>query len=71
MSPQRIKVHQIHKAQPFKVLLTDINRLLHTMNRTGGMQTFGNSFSAENVMNLPNADHIISRICKCIQCSCS
>lgn len=36
VSPQSVKIYQVCKAETMKVLLADINGLLHTMNGVGG-----------------------------------
>ena len=50
-----------------KVLLADINGLLHTMNGVGGAVGFGNPHAAEDVIDLTHADHVQSIILHGVQ----
>ena len=58
MSPQCIKVYQIHKAKSSERFVSHFDRLLHTMHRGLGLQRSCNTFSIKNILNLTNRNHV-------------
>ena len=64
MSPQGIKIDQIGKAQTAEIGLGQRNGLVHPMDTAGRMQTFCNSVSVKNIMDLSDCQHVISGFLK-------
>ena len=67
VSPFCIKIHQIYKTKPMKVLLGNVYGLFHTVNRRFGFIGFCDSFSIKNVFDFSYRDHIQSMIFQYIQ----
>ena len=64
VSPQGIKIDQIGKAQTAEIGLGQRNGLVHPMDTAGRMQTFCNSVSVKNIMDLSDCQHVISGFLK-------
>ena len=60
VAPEGVKIHQIHKAQTGKFLFTDLNGLLHTMDRGLGFMAFCDPLSVKNIPDLSHGDHVIA-----------
>ena len=56
MAPQRIKIHQIGKAQAVKVSLHEPDQRVHTSRITGGMIALCQSLVSQDVLNFPYTD---------------
>ena len=62
MSPQRVKIHKIDKAQTCEVALRHRNGLLHTVHGAFGLLRLGDAFSNENIIDFSNGNHIKSGV---------
>ena len=67
VTPQCVKVHQIHKAQAFEILPGSFNGLLHSVNRAFGFQRPGDAFSIENIFDLTDGNDIQTAVLQCVQ----
>ena len=67
MSPFRVKINQIHKAQAGEILLRQFNRLFHAVMAACRLIRFRNPFTVKDIFNLANTDHIKALILQLVQ----
>ena len=62
MAPEGVKIHQIHKAQAGKIFFTELNGLLHAVDRRLGFMAFCDPLSVKDIPDLSYGDYIIAVI---------
>ena len=61
MSPERIEIHEIYKAESLEILIfADLDRLFHSMDGTLGTECLRDALSVEDIPDLSDRDHIVS-----------
>ena len=64
---EHIEIHQVDEAKPCEIFLQDFHRLLHILLVSLVGIRSGQPFPGENILDLPHADHLVSRRLQCVQ----
>ena len=67
MSPQRVEIDKIRKAQTREITLRDLVRLLHPVNAALRFVRFRQTAAVENIVDLSHRDHVVSGFLEGVQ----
>ena len=60
VAPQHVKLYQVHKEQPVKILFEPVQRRFHAIAIGLGMIPPGQSTSGEKILNFTEADDVLA-----------
>ena len=67
VSPERVKIHKIYKAESVKIPFCDFDGLFHALYGTFGLVGFCQSLAVKNIINLADRDDVKPCIFKALR----